>query len=65
MENWKRCMSKNTRRADPRTGTSLDDALAIVWRVVREFPDARQALQAALGDLLKKDDEVGGDDGVK
>ena len=40
-------------RANPRKTTSFDEALEVIWRVLRKFPEARQALQAALGELLK------------
>jgi len=66
MENLRR-FSQNSRRlaalAEEPKSFAFDQTLAIVWKTLREFPEARLALQKALGVVL--DDGKEGGDGVR
>ena len=75
MENYYSRYKQDSRRrrtasgnsaSDPRGGASLDSAWGILWQLMRDFPEARQAVQAGLRDYLAKAsnaDEEAGDAG--
>jgi hypothetical protein len=63
MENSKRFTQRLRRGggADPpiHGAATFDGALAIIWRVLRDFPEARLALQTALREVLVQEDSDG------